>query len=195
MRCISAPPPQLRYAQHLSRAARGGQQPPSWGIPGSVGGALRNWGLSAMTLWTTIRIVVAAGVALYRDVQDDAANGRDIHIAGNSKLGIRPITISSRKLLNRARGTELRARSVTITRTDPISGHSYLPMIETNRVESRMDFYGPAFFPDTQQHWSFVKLGFKHDLLHEDPSTAQWDNYPIEHLQPFNNAAHAIGGP
>ena len=110
-------------------------------------------------------------LAGYKEVQKAAANGQIIHIAGNEKLGIKPIDISAASLLNRARMDTLDGVSNNVVRTDPISGRTYRPMIETAANVMSSTFYKNAF----GRYRSQVTMGIKHDWMHLDPRTSVWD--------------------
>ncbi len=125
----------------------------------------------------------------YKELQVAAAKGLTIHIAGNEKLGIKDIDISAKNLLQRATMDELVGVSSNITRTDPISGKTYRPMIETARNVMRSTYYRNAF----RKNLGHVTEGTLHDWLHLDPRTQPWDGHPLEHQKPFNDAANSIG--
>jgi len=134
--------------------------------------------------------VEAKITAAYKQLQVFAAKAQNVHIGGNAKLGIKDVDISAKDLVGRASRDELKGTSSDVKRTDPYTGETSFSLMETDRNSEKTTIYGTAFKKSIGQ----VSQGIKHEWLHLDPRTSQWDWRPDQHQDPFNKAADSIVG-
>jgi RHS repeat-associated protein len=137
----------------------------------------------------------------YKLLQAAAQNGQSVTVQGNAQLRILPTTISAKSLLSRSQVATIGAGSFALVYPDVSSGklvNREAIAEESDRFSNEIQFDPIAFdIAGKNTSRSFQQIGeaFIHELLHLDPRTTPWDNHPIEHQDPFNNAADQIVGP